>query len=127
VGIEERLQRLEAAKPDLCEQRPCREPIAMTQKRLMPDGSVEVSGEPPPPLCDTCPEHNNPKAGIRQLEVRWGFEAGGDIGEVVDTESTPGEGITIINVVHDDPRGVEGLRRDGQAKPGAPILAVEGR
>jgi hypothetical protein len=46
VGIEERLQRLEAANPDLCEQRPCQGPVAMTQKRLMPDGSVEVSGEP---------------------------------------------------------------------------------
>jgi hypothetical protein len=46
VGIEERLQQLEAANPDLCEQRSCQEPVAMTQKRLMPDGTVEVSGEP---------------------------------------------------------------------------------
>ena len=44
MGIEERLQRLEAANPDLCEQRPCQGPVTMTQKRLMPDGTVEVSG-----------------------------------------------------------------------------------
>ena len=65
MGIEERLQRLEAANPDPCEQRPCQGPVAMTQKRLMPDGSVEVSGEPPPPLCDACPTRDDPKAPIR--------------------------------------------------------------
>ncbi len=67
------MQQLEAANPDLCEQRPCQEPVAMTQKRLMPDGTVEVSGELPPPLCDACPERDNPKAPIRHIEVLHGF------------------------------------------------------
>jgi len=67
VGIEDRLRRLEAANPDLCEQRPCQGPVTMTQKRLMPDGTVEVSGEPPPPLCDVCPERDNPNAPIRHV------------------------------------------------------------
>ena len=102
------MQRLEAANPDLCEQRPCKGPITMTQKRLMPDGTVEVIGEPPPQLCDACPERSNPKAPIRHLELRWGFEAGGDIGEVVDTESTPveGAGIATIRVLYGDTRGI---------------------
>jgi hypothetical protein len=111
VGIEERLQRLEAANPDLCEQRPCKEPVAMTQKRLMPDGTVEVSGEPPPPLCDACPENDNPKAPIRHIEVLHGFPPGGDVWEVVDTErevvdtesaAREGEGRVRIRLVYDD-------------------------
>jgi hypothetical protein len=103
VGIEDRLRRLEAANPDLCEQRPCQEPVAMTQKRLMPDGSVEVSGEPPPPLCDACPTRDDPKAPIRHIEVRHGFPPGGDIWEVEDIESGAGdEGTAILNVVYDD-------------------------
>jgi hypothetical protein len=103
VGIEERLQRLEAANPDLCEQRPCQEPVAMTQKRLMPDGTVEVSGERPAPLCDSCPERDNPKAPIRHIEVRHGFPPGRDVWEVVDTESVAGEGEgkAVIKVVYD--------------------------
>jgi hypothetical protein len=34
VGREERLQRLEASNPDLCEQRPCKGPVAITQMPL---------------------------------------------------------------------------------------------
>jgi hypothetical protein len=72
----------------------------------MRDGSVEITGEVPPPLCSGCPERDNPKAPIRHLDVRYGFEAGGDIGEVVDTESAAvaGAGIAIIRVLYDDPR-----------------------
>jgi hypothetical protein len=103
VGIEDRLQRLEAANPDLCEQRPCKGPVAMTQKRLMPNGTVEVSGEPPPPLCDACPERVNPKAPIRHIEVRYGFPPGGDVWEVEDIESDAVEGTAILKVVYDDP------------------------
>ena len=92
MGIEERLQQLEAANPDLCEQRSCQEPVAMTQKRLMPDGTVEVSGGRPPPLCDACPERDNPKAPIRHIEVLHGFPPGGDIWEVDTDESAAQEG-----------------------------------
>jgi hypothetical protein len=73
MAIEDRLRRLEEANPDLCEGRPCRGPIVFTQRRLTPDGSVEVSGEPPPPLCDACPERDNPKAPIRHIVVKHGF------------------------------------------------------
>jgi hypothetical protein len=76
----------------------------MSQRRLLPSGDVEVSGERPPPLCDACPEHDNPKAPIRHIEVRYGFPPGGDIWEVVDTESAAREdgGTAIIRVVCDD-------------------------
>ena len=75
----------------------------MTQKRLMPDGTVEVSGEPPPPLCDACPERDNPKAPIRHIEVLHGFPPGRDVWEVADTESdAEGEGRAVIKVVYDD-------------------------
>jgi hypothetical protein len=105
VGIEERLQRLEAANPDLCERRPCKGPITTTQKRLMADGTVEVSGEPPPPLCDACPERDNPNSPIRHVEVLHGFPPGGDVWEVVDTDegaAREGEGTAVIKVVYDD-------------------------
>jgi hypothetical protein len=87
--------------------RPCKGPITLSQRRLLPSGDVEITGEFPPPLCDPCPQRSNPKAPIRHLEVRWGFEAGGDVGEIVDTESTTvaGAGIATIKVVYDDPRG----------------------
>ena len=83
--------------------KPCKGPITWSQKRLLPSGEVEVTGELPPPLCDACPERDNPKAPIRHIEVRYGFPPRGDIWEVVDTESAAGdEGTAILNVVYDD-------------------------
>jgi hypothetical protein len=102
VGIEERLRKLEAANPVVCEQRPCKGPITTTQKRLKPDGTMEVSGEPPAPLCDACPERDNPNAPIRHIVVKHGFPPGRDVWEVVDTESDAGEGEVVLNVVYDD-------------------------
>ena len=49
MGISEDL------KAALCP-KPCRGPTTTSQHRLMPDGTVEVSGEPPPALCNGCPE-----------------------------------------------------------------------
>ena len=69
----------------------------------MPDGTEVVSGELPPPLCDACPERDNPKAPIRHVEVLHGFPPGRDVWEVVDTESHAGEGGAVIKVVYDDP------------------------
>ncbi len=69
----------------------------------MPDGSVEVSGERPPLLCDACPERYNPKAPIRHIVVKHGFPPGRDVWEVVDTESETSEGGVVIKVVYDDP------------------------
>ena len=70
MGISEDL------KAALCP-KPCKGPITRSQRRLMPDGSVEVSGELPPALCDACPERDNPKAPIRHIEVLHGFPPGG--------------------------------------------------
>ena len=53
--------------------KPCQKPITMSRCWLMPDGTVEVSGEPPPPLCDACPKRDNPKAPIRHIVVKHGF------------------------------------------------------
>jgi hypothetical protein len=66
--------------------KPCEGPITWSERRLMPDGSVEVSGERPQPLCDACPERDNPNPPIRHVEVRCGFPPGGDIWEVVDID-----------------------------------------
>ena len=97
MGISEDL------KVALCP-KPCKGPITTSQHRLMPDGSVEVTGELPPPLCEGCPEHDNPKAPIRHIVVRHGFpsEAGRDIWELVDTESETSEARAVIKVVYDD-------------------------
>jgi hypothetical protein len=64
----------------------------------MPDGSVEVSGERPVPLCDACPERDT----IRHIVVRHGFPPGRDVWEVVDTESETNEATAVLNVVYDD-------------------------
>jgi hypothetical protein len=120
-SLERRLEnlerRLEDANPDLCEPRPCKGPITMSQRRLMPDGSVEDSGDPPPTLCDACPERDNPKAPIRHIVVKHGFPPGRDVWEVVDSESeaneggagegsagegSAGEGSAVLRVVYDD-------------------------
>jgi hypothetical protein len=94
----------EDLKVALCP-KPCKGPITRSQRRLLPSGSVEITGEVPPPLCSGCPERANPNSRIRHLEVRFGFEARGDIGEVVDTESAAPEdvGIAVIVVKYDDP------------------------
>src|SRR5215210_7731856 len=95
----------------------------MTQKRLMPDGTVEVSGERPPPLCEACPERDNPKAPIRHIEVLHGFPPGGDVWEVVDTESVAGEGEgrAVIKVVYDDPPESESVA-DASASARRPMV-----
>ena len=98
MGIKDRLRRLEDANPDLCEGRPCKGPVTWSQERLMPDGSVEVSGERPVPLCDACPERDT----IRHIVVRHGFPPGRDVWEVVDTESETNEATAVLNVVYDD-------------------------
>jgi len=82
--------------------KPCQKPTTMSQHRLMPDGTVEVSGERPQPLCDACPERHNPKAPIRHIVVKRGFPPGRDIWEVVDAESETSEGRAVIKVVYDD-------------------------
>ena len=82
--------------------RPCKGPPTLSQRRLMPDGSVEITGQAPRPLCDACPERRNPRL-MRHLDVRFETEPGGGIGDLVDTESAAVEGGAIIRVVYDDP------------------------
>ena len=94
--------RVENRKVALCP-KPCKGPITMSQRRLMPDGSVEVSGEPPPPLCPTCPDRDNPDAPIRHIVVKHGFPPGRDAWQVVDTESGTSEGTVLLKVEYDSP------------------------
>ncbi len=75
----------------------CKGPITRSQKRLLPSGDVEVTGELPPPLCEGCPEHDNPKAPIRHIEVLHGFPPGGDVWGVPDIENA-----VRIQLVYDD-------------------------
>jgi hypothetical protein len=82
--------------------KPCRGPITMSQRRLLPSGEAEVTGELPPPLCDACPERDNPKAPIRHVVVKHGFPPGRDAWQVVDTESVAGEGTAVLKVLYDD-------------------------
>jgi hypothetical protein len=93
--------RVEDLKAPLCPM-PCKGPITMSQRRLLPDGSVAVSGELPPPLCDACPERDNRKAPIRHIVVKHGFPTGRDAWEVVDIESDAGEDRVLIKVVYGD-------------------------
>jgi hypothetical protein len=91
MGISEDL------KAALCP-KPCRRgPITTSQHRLMPDGTVEVSGELPPPLCDACPERDNPEAPFRHIELLHGFPPGGNVWGVRDIENA-----VRINVQYDD-------------------------
>ena len=84
--------------------KPCKVPITWSQKRLLPSGEVEVTGELPPPLCDACPERGNTEV-VRHIEVLHGFPPGGAIWEVVDTDESAareGEGRVRIRLVYDD-------------------------
>jgi hypothetical protein len=79
--------------------KPCQKPTTMSQHRLMPDGSVEVSGERPPALCDGCPERAADGPPLH-LAVLFGFPPTGDVWEVAGIES--GAGTAIVRVVYDD-------------------------
>ena len=100
MGISEDL------KVALCP-KPCKGPITRSQRRLMPDGSVEVSGELPPPLCDACPERDNPKAPIRHIEVLHGFPPGGGVWGGREMRKQPP---FRIKLVYDDPPESDGIR-----------------
>src|SRR5215211_4171435 len=92
MGISEDL------KAALCP-KPCKGPTTMSQHRLLPSGEVEVTGEPPPALCDGCPEREADGPPLH-LAVLFGFPPGGDVWEVAGIES--GAGKAIVRVVYDD-------------------------
>jgi hypothetical protein len=80
--------------------KPCRgRPTTTSQHRLRADGTVEVSGEPTPALCDGCPERGADGPPLH-LAVLWGFPPTGDVWEVAGIES--GAGTAIVRVVYDD-------------------------
>jgi hypothetical protein len=67
VAIRDRLKRLEANNPRLCEEQPCMR-IYCTQSRVRPDGTQElIKGEPPPDHCATCPHLEDPP--INHIDV----------------------------------------------------------
>src|SRR5215212_6766176 len=90
VGISEDL------KAALCP-KPCRGPTTTSQHRLLPSGDVEVSGQPPPTLCDGCPERGADGPPLH-LAVLWGLPPTGDVWGVRDIENA-----VRIKVVYDDP------------------------
>ena len=80
--------------------KPCRgRPTTTSQHRLRPSGEVEVTGEPPPALCDGCPERGADGPPLH-LAVLFDFPPGGDVWEAADIES--GVGTAIVQVVYDD-------------------------
>ena len=91
MGISEDL------KAALCP-RPCKGPITTSQHRLLSDGSVEVSGQPPPAFCDGCPELG---ADGPPLHLAWlhGFPPTENAWEAAGIES--GAGTVVIKVVYD--------------------------
>ena len=122
MRIKDRLKRLEeAVGPNLCERRPCKGPITYGQRRLREDGIVEVSGERPAPLCDACPERDNPKAPIRHIEVCHGFPPGGDIWEVGDIEDETNENTAVLRVEYEGSPESESVA-DAGAAPRRPMV-----
>jgi len=48
--------------------RPC-EHVAYAERLLLPDGTEELVGDPPPALCDDCPEHQMEEPPVRHVTV----------------------------------------------------------
>ena len=62
----ERIRR--ALGPELCEERSCAK-VFTTELVIHPDGSEERIGNPPPPLCERCPERSNPEPPVRCVTI----------------------------------------------------------
>jgi hypothetical protein len=79
VALSDRLKRLEGEHgPELCEERYCTR-LVTTELVLHPEGREERIGNPPPPLCASCPYASDPRAPIRHIEVildRRGLHSG---------------------------------------------------
>jgi hypothetical protein len=52
--------------------RPCAR-VAYAELLLLPDGTEELVGDPPPTLCDSCPERDNPNPPVRYVVVRLDY------------------------------------------------------
>ena len=69
MALRDRLKRLEEDQGlELCEERYCMR-VVTTELVLHPDGREEQIGNPPPELCDSCPERSNPTPRVRHVEV----------------------------------------------------------
>ena len=80
--------------------KPCRgRPTTTSQHRLLPSGEVEVTGEPPPALCDGCPERGADGLPLH-LAFLFGFPPTADLWRVAGIES--GAGTAIVEVGFDD-------------------------
>ena len=92
MGISEDL------KAALCP-KPCRRGhITTSQHRLLEDGTVEVSGERPPVLCDGCPERGADGPPLH-LAFLFGFpptEIAWELAGIVT-----GAGTAIVRVLYD--------------------------
>ena len=74
MGLKDRIARLEGEGPELCEERPPCRGLVYTEMVRFPDGTHVRLGDPPPPLCETCPyregrEGGAPRPPIRHIEV----------------------------------------------------------
>jgi hypothetical protein len=70
VALRDRLKRLEGDYgPELCEERYCIWAPTFTEVIRHPDGREERIGDPPPPLCASCPERLSPTPRVRHIEV----------------------------------------------------------
>jgi hypothetical protein len=79
--------------------KPCkRGPITTSQHRLMPDGTVEVTGERLLALCDGCPERGADGPPLH-LAFLFDFPPTADVWEVAGIER--GAGTAIVRVLYD--------------------------
>ena len=68
MAIRDRLRRLEGDHgPEMCEERACTR-IVTTEAIRYPDGTMSPVGDPPPPLCESCP-YREGSGPIRHIVV----------------------------------------------------------
>jgi hypothetical protein len=69
VALNDRLNRLEGEYgPELCEERYCMWAPTFVEVIHYQDGTEELVGEGPPPLCTPCPYHEGGRP-VRHVEV----------------------------------------------------------
>lgn len=55
--------------PARCAEQPCAKAPARTERVLLPGGTEQAVGAPPPPLCSSCPTWEASRRPIRWVEV----------------------------------------------------------
>ena len=70
MALGDRLKRIEERLgPPLCPERLCARAPVYTRLILHADGTEEQVGDPPPPLCASCPERSDPRSGARHVVI----------------------------------------------------------